>query len=92
MREFDDVRDAKDSGRSRNHLLSVSSVDNESFVSAQDTIADLADFEDLSILQGDLSASVVLKLFATWMSNCGHVTNRQCRPCTVALCSGLGPP
>lgn len=33
----------------RSNLLSVSSVDQESFVSAQDTIADLRDFEDLEI-------------------------------------------
>ena len=33
----------------RSNLLSVSSVDQESFVSAQDTIADLRDFEDLDI-------------------------------------------
>jgi len=32
--------------KSRNHLISFSSVDDESFVSAQDTIADLKDFED----------------------------------------------
>ena len=30
----------------RRHLISVSTVDQESFVSAQDTIADLKDFED----------------------------------------------
>jgi len=34
------------SARSRSHLISFSSVDDESFVSAQDTIADLKDFED----------------------------------------------
>ena len=33
----------------RSNILSVSSVDQESFVSAQDTIADLRDFEDLEI-------------------------------------------
>ncbi len=33
--------------RKGDQLLSVSSVDNESFVSAQDTIADLGDFEDV---------------------------------------------
>merc|ERR1719245_1965021 len=38
---------------SKGNLLSVSSVDQESFVSAQDTIADLNDFEDLTeILSG----------------------------------------
>ena len=43
------------SGRSRiDGLLSVSSVDNESFVSAQDTIADLRDFDEL-LLGNDLS-------------------------------------
>ena len=33
--------------RRRSHLISVSTVDQDSFVSAQDTVADLKDFEDL---------------------------------------------
>ena len=38
---------------SKNQLLSVSSVDQDSFVSAQDTIADLNDFEDLNEIKGN---------------------------------------
>jgi len=38
---------------SRSHLISYSSVDDESFVSAQDTIADLKDFEDFEMAGGD---------------------------------------
>jgi len=36
-------------GTRRSHLISFSSVDDESFVSAQDTIADLKDFEDFDL-------------------------------------------
>ena len=46
------VGGASISGSLRN-LLTVSSVDNESFVSAQDTIADLADFDDLNDVLGE---------------------------------------
>ena len=38
---------------SRSHLISYSSVDDESFVSAQDTIADLKDFEDFEMAGGE---------------------------------------
>ena len=51
------VGGASISGSLRN-LLTVSSVDNESFVSAQDTIADLADFDDLNDVLGERISSV----------------------------------
>jgi len=45
-------------------LLSVSSVDQDSFVSAQDTIADLRDFEDLNEIVGETDAKEKLYLEA----------------------------
>ena len=39
----------KSGSMKHNHLLSVSTVDQDSFVSAQDTVADLRDFEDLEV-------------------------------------------
>ncbi len=44
---------------SRGHLLSVSSVDLDSFVSAQDTIADLNDFEDLNEIKGEYKQKII---------------------------------
>jgi len=49
---------------SKTPLLSVSSVDQDSFVSAQDTIADLRDFEDLNEIVGDTDAAQKLYLEA----------------------------
>merc|ERR1712223_751871 len=49
---------------SKTPLLSVSSVDQDSFVSAQDTIADLRDFEDLNEIVGDADAAQKLYLEA----------------------------
>jgi len=49
---------------SKTPLLSVSSVDQDSFVSAQDTIADLPDFEDLNEIVGDTDAAQKLYLEA----------------------------
>ena len=48
-----------DGGRG-SKLLSVSTVDNDSFVSAQDTIADLGDFEAYEDIQDD---------FGDWKKN-----------------------
>jgi len=52
------------SSLSRHPLLSVSSVDQDSFVSAQDTIADLRDFEDLNEIVGETDATEKLYLEA----------------------------
>lgn len=45
-------------------MLSVSSVDQDSFVSAQDTIADLKDFEDLNDILEETDARQALYLEA----------------------------
>ncbi len=92
MCQYGDISETKDLGHSRSHLLNISSADNQCFVSAQDTVADLADFEDLVMMQGDFSAKVIPEVFVAWMSNWGSVTNRQHRPCTGTVCSDLGPP
>lgn len=64
---FADVTDVDGScisSTSKPPLLSVSSVDQDSFVSAQDTIADLRDFEDLNEIVGETDAKQKLYLEA----------------------------
>ena len=75
---------------SRSHLISYSSVDDESFVSAQDTIADLKDFEDFEMAGGKYLKRIILKnTFNTGspegsnsrLSQC--VLDQKARLCTI---------